>query len=278
MADPVVLMDHRCVHEPTPGFTHRGCDERAERRLVLAAQTGGAPERAALVEGYLPLIGSVARLYRESRVVERAELMQEGVVGLLRALQRYDPELGTPFWAYASWWVRQAMQKLVAELTRPVVLSDRALRQLSRIKEVHRAHLRSHSAEPTVDDLAQGSGLTVDQVEHLTAADREPRGLQEPMRGQDGGATLGDLLADPPAEDAFDEVAEHIWLEQLRRSRAHAPRARGAAGDQRRAGAPDREGRAGPHARGPHRVTPPRRSNIALFTIGSSGKSFMYLR
>ena len=90
MADPVVLMDHRCVHEPTPGFTHRGCDERAERRLVLAAQTGGAPERAALVEVYLPLIGSVARLYRESRVVERAELMQEGVVGLLRALQRYD--------------------------------------------------------------------------------------------------------------------------------------------------------------------------------------------
>jgi RNA polymerase primary sigma factor len=218
MADPVVLMDHRCVHEPTPGFTPRARDERAERRLVLAAQTGGAPERAALVEGYLPLIGSVARLYRESRVVERAELMQEGVVGLLRALQRYDPELGTPFWAYASWWVRQAMQKLVAELTRPVVLSDRALRQLSRIKEVHRAHLRSHSAEPTVDDLAQGSGLTVDQVEHLTAADREPRGLQEPMRGQDGGATLGDLLADPPAEDAFDEVAEHMWLEQLPRA------------------------------------------------------------
>jgi RNA polymerase sigma factor (sigma-70 family) len=218
MADPVALMDHRGVHELTPGFTHRVCDERAERRLVLAAQTGGAPERAALVDVYLPLIGSVARLYRESRVVERAELMQEGVVGLLRALQRYDPDLGTPFWAYASWWVRQAMQKLVAELTRPVVLSDRALRQLSRIKEVHRAHLRARSAEPTVDDLARGSGLTVDQVQHLTAADREPRGLQEPVRGQDGGVTLGDLLADPPAEDAFDEVAEHTWLEQLPRA------------------------------------------------------------
>jgi DNA-directed RNA polymerase sigma subunit (sigma70/sigma32) len=51
--------------------------------------------------------------------------MQEGVVGLLRALERYDPELETPFWAYASWWVRQAMQQLVSELSRPVVVPDR---------------------------------------------------------------------------------------------------------------------------------------------------------
>jgi DNA-directed RNA polymerase sigma subunit (sigma70/sigma32) len=62
------------------------------------------------------------------------------VVGLLRALERYDPDLGTPFWAYAAWWVRQAMQQLVAELTRPVVLSDHALRQLTRVKEAHRQH------------------------------------------------------------------------------------------------------------------------------------------
>jgi RNA polymerase primary sigma factor len=65
-------------------------------------------------------------------------LMQEGVVGLLRALQRYDPERGVPFWAYAAWWVRQAMQQVVSELSRPLVLSDRALRQLARVKAAQR--------------------------------------------------------------------------------------------------------------------------------------------
>jgi RNA polymerase sigma factor (sigma-70 family) len=74
------------------------------------------------------LIGSVARGYRGASGVGRAELMQEGVVGLLRALERYDPELGTPFWAYASWWVRQAMQQLVSELSRPAVVPDRPAR------------------------------------------------------------------------------------------------------------------------------------------------------
>jgi RNA polymerase primary sigma factor len=62
--------------------------------------------------------------------------MQEGVVGLLRALERYDSGEGVPLWGYAGWWVRQAMPQLIAELTRPVVLSDRSLRQLSALKRV----------------------------------------------------------------------------------------------------------------------------------------------
>ena len=102
----------------------------SERELVRSAQAGDRAGRARLVEAFLPLIGSVARVYRDSTQVDRVELLQEGVVGLLRALERYDPDQGVPFWGYASFWVRQAMQQLVAELTRPLVLSDRALRQL----------------------------------------------------------------------------------------------------------------------------------------------------
>src|SRR4051794_23540607 len=105
---------------------------RVERELVLAAEEGDPGARDRLIQAFWPLIGSVARIYRSSAAVDRTELMQEGVVGLLRALERFDPSRGTPFWAYASWWVRQAMQQLVSELTRPVVLSDRALRQLAR--------------------------------------------------------------------------------------------------------------------------------------------------
>jgi RNA polymerase primary sigma factor len=109
-----------------------------ERQLVTAAQAGDAQARAELVDRFMPSIASVARLYRFTPGVERVELLQEGVVGLLRAVERFDPKLGTPFWAYAGWWVRQAMQQLVSELTAPTVLSDRAARHLARLRHARR--------------------------------------------------------------------------------------------------------------------------------------------
>ena len=112
--------------------------EAADLGLVLRAQRGDRREREKLVNAYLPMIASVAHAYRRSTAVSREELIQEGVVGLLRALERYDPDRGVPFWGYAAWWVRQAMQQVVSELSGPIVLSDRALRQLARIKHAQR--------------------------------------------------------------------------------------------------------------------------------------------
>ncbi|MEY2532495.1 MAG: polymerase primary sigma factor [bacterium] len=188
----------------------------AERRLLLGARERGGRERDELVESFMPLIASVARGYRGSTAVDRRELMQEGVVGLLRALERYDADLGTPFWAYASWWVRQAMQQLVAELTRPVVLSDRALRQLARVKSVQRVYVQAHGREPRTDELAAECGLTRDQIGSLFTAERKARGLEEPIGGDgDVSATFGELLADPRAEDAYELVPLHPAVEQL---------------------------------------------------------------
>jgi RNA polymerase sigma factor (sigma-70 family) len=96
-----------------------------ERELLLAAKERRGEARGALIEAFTPQIGHVARGHGGASEVGRAELMAQGVVGLLRALERYDPELGTPFWAYASWWVRHAMQQLVSELSLPVVVPDR---------------------------------------------------------------------------------------------------------------------------------------------------------
>src|SRR4051795_5167801 len=187
----------------------------AERRLVLAAREN-AEDRERLIEGFMPLIGSVARLYRGFPTVDHQELMQEGVVGLLRALQRYDPEMGTPFWAYASWWVRQSMQQLVSELTRPVVLSDRAVRHLAHIKDAHRHLVQCNGKEPTVDELATRTGLQRAQVENLIAAERMPRPLEEPIGGDQSAGTFGELLADPRAEDAYDRVPRRMVVESLK--------------------------------------------------------------
>jgi RNA polymerase sigma factor (sigma-70 family) len=187
-----------------------------ERELVAAAQAGDRGARARLVEACLPLIASVARLYRDSPRVERVELLQEGVVGLLRALERFDASRGVPFWAYASFWVRQAMQQLVSELARPVVLSDRALRQLARVREAHREALRETGVEPTRGELIDRSGVPGEQLDHLLALERPPRSTDEPVSAEDGAVgTFGELLADPLAEGEYERVLDAIETEEL---------------------------------------------------------------
>jgi len=197
------------------GRVRRAPQQEAE--LVRAAAAGDPRRRAELVEAFLPLIGAVARNYRATSQVTRLELVQEGVVGLLRALERYDPDLGSPFWAYASWWVRQAMQQLVSELTRPVVLSDRALRQLAQLKQAHSELQRSAGREPTLAELAERTGLEADQLSNLIAADRPPRGLEEPVEAEEGAVgTFGELLADPLAEDEYERVVSHVAVDEVR--------------------------------------------------------------
>lgn len=190
-------------------------DDAIDPALVAQAQAGDAGARAALVEACLPLIARAARTYRGGPV-QRAELLQEGVVGVLRALERYDPDQGTPFWGYATWWVRQAMQQLVSELTRPVVLSDRALRQLSRLKQAHGDAVRAGGREPGRAELARRSGLTLDQVDALLAIERAPRSLEEPVRGGDGEiGAFGELLADPLAEGEYERVLDAVRARPL---------------------------------------------------------------
>ena len=188
-----------------------------ERRLVAAAQSGDRRAREELVEAFLPLIAGVARVYRSSETVSRLDLMQEGVVGLLRALQRYDPALEVPFWGYAAWWVRQAMQQLIAELTRPMVLSDRALRHLSQLKRAHVEHVAEHGREPTSDQLATSTGLSHVQVGELLALERQPQSLEEPAQGTEGELGLfGELLIDPLAADAYEQLLDDSEIEQVR--------------------------------------------------------------
>lgn len=188
-----------------------------ERRLLRAAQNGDERAREELVEAFLPLIAGVARVYRGSPAITRLELMQEGVVGLLRALQRYDPTREVPFWSYATWWVRQAMQQLVAELTRPLVLSDRTLRNLAHLKRAHGEFVARNGHEPTGNELATAAELSHEQVGELLALERIPQSMDEPVKGADGEVgAFGDLLVDPLASNAYEDLLDHSEIEQVR--------------------------------------------------------------
>jgi len=196
----------------------RAGPRETERVLVLAAKNGGQGERERLVDAFLPLIVTAARRYRRQRAIGRRELTQEGVVGLLRALQRYDASREVPFWAYASWWVRQAMQQVVSELSGPLVLSDRALRQLARIRLAERMFEQQHRRAGSTAELALAVGLPRSQVESLMSAGRRGRGLDEAVGGDCGEAvTLSDRLSDPAAEEAFERVPQGLAVEDLPR-------------------------------------------------------------
>jgi DNA-directed RNA polymerase sigma subunit (sigma70/sigma32) len=108
------------------------------------------------------------------------------------------------------------MQQLVSELTRPVVLSDRALRHLARVKDVHRESLQSRGREPSREELAERTGLTRGQVDDLLATERAPRSLEEPLLGEEGAiGTFGELLVDPLAEEDYERVLADIEVREL---------------------------------------------------------------
>jgi RNA polymerase primary sigma factor len=189
-----------------------------ERDLAVATEAGDPEGARQLVEAFLPAICGMARRYSPGMGVERQEFVQEGVAGLLFAARRYDAALNTPFWAYASFWVRKAMQELVADLARPVALSDRAVRSLVRMRAVRREHVQTHGVNPTNAELSSATGFTPAQLESLQAIERTPRGIDERLSvdREEGMSTVGDTVIDPRAEEQYQEVLDQIEIQNVR--------------------------------------------------------------
>jgi RNA polymerase primary sigma factor len=188
-----------------------------ERELIVAVERGDRDACRELVALFLPAIAHVARRFETAGRVQRAELVQEGVAGLLFAARRYDTRRSTPFWAYATFWVRKAMQELVAELERPAALSDHAVRALAQIGAARREHLRVHGTDPTGAELCAATGFSRVQVDSLLAVDRAPRSFDEPLSSDEStAATFGETIADPDAEADFEHVLDGMEIEGVR--------------------------------------------------------------
>jgi RNA polymerase primary sigma factor len=187
------------------------------RALLEAAQAGDEDALMALVEAYLPRIAALSRRYAGDRHVERLELIQEGVAGLLQALQRFDASRGASFWTYARPTVQRAMQRLVAELSDAAVLSDHALRRLSRVRDAEDELMRQQHRLPSAREIADRAGVDADETARLFAAAGRPRSLQEPIMAEDGGVigSLGDMVDDPRAEDSYDRVLDALEAQEL---------------------------------------------------------------
>jgi RNA polymerase primary sigma factor len=174
--------------------------------LAQRAVAGDDRARDRLVARCLPMVMRVARGYA-GRDVELADLVQEGVLGLLRALERFDPSRGVPFAAYAGWWLRQAMQQAIAEQSRSVRLPTHVLWDIHRLREVRGEILTSQGREASPLELERELGWTPRRLDDVLRAERPAVSLDAPYQGdEDAVDRLGDLIGDPLSEQRYDDV------------------------------------------------------------------------
>jgi RNA polymerase primary sigma factor len=175
-------------------------------RLAERAQAGEVGARDRLVARCLPMVMRLARGYG-GRDVEMADLVQEGVLGVLRALSRFDPDRGVPFAAYAAWWIRQAMQQAIAEQSRSVRLPTHVLWDIHELREARGDFLADRGREASSAELEHELGWTRGRLDDVLRAERPALSLDAPYEGdEDSVDRLGDLIGDPLSQQAYDDV------------------------------------------------------------------------
>jgi RNA polymerase primary sigma factor len=173
--------------------------------LAAAAKAGDERAREQLVEGLLPVVGRMARRYA-GRDVDASDLVQEGVVGVLRALARFEPDRGA-FPVYARWWVRQAMQQAIAEQSRAVRLPTHVLWELHDLREARSRLHQKRGGAVSDADVGRELGWSDARLRDALTAEAPALSLDAPHAADAGQVTTaGDLLEDPLSGDAFDRV------------------------------------------------------------------------
>ena len=167
--------------------------------------TDGDLAKRAFIRANLRLVVSLARRYRRASM-PLLDLIQEGNVGLVRAVEKFDYARGYKFSTYATWWIRQSIGRAIAEQSRTVRLPVHQVEKLSRLSRTRRELAASLGRDATDVEVAAEMGLDVDTVQDLDPISRTPASL-DALVGEDGGTTLGDLVdaADPSPEDIVVE-------------------------------------------------------------------------